>query len=227
MARAGKTLGAPPDALSEAHRLGRSAHWRDAGTSTASRASMMRCDLPSPAHASGRVEERTEDRYHTLREGSSDQEPCRISTRNGLDSRSASFQAALHPSNHGRSPQLNALRPINGGWNLLTHTIRDIVLHAFDLLPSYVDQVDLVSSVELPRPPDHLISLGTAHVRERVIELHFEVPESTRPPFFDSWNPRELFSSVLAVGDCIAKGTSDLTPRLRAPLVPLNRRKKP
>ena len=123
---------------------------------------------------------------------------------------------------------MNALRPINGGWNLLTHTIRDIVLHAFDLLPSYVDQVDLVSSVELPRPPDHLISLGTAHVRERVIELHFEVPESTRPPFFDSWNPRELFSSVLAVGDCIAKGMSDLTPRLLAPIiVPLNRRKEP
>ena len=34
-------------------------------------------------------------------------------------------------------------------------------------------------------------------------------------------------TSGIAVGDCIAKGTSDLTPRLRAPLVPLNRRKKP
>ena len=192
---------------------------------------MMRCDLPSLAHASGRVEKRTEDRYHTLREGSSvssDQEPCRISTRNGLDSRSASFQTALHPSNHGRSPQLNTLRPINEGWNTLAHTSRDIGLYAFDLLPSYVDQVDFVSSVELPRPPDHLISRGSARPRERVIELHFEVPASTRPPFFDSWNPRELFSSVLAVGDCIAKGTSDLTPRLLAPLVvPLNRRKEP
>ena len=117
-----------------------------------------------------------------------------------------------------------------GSGTLLAHTSRDIGLYAFDLLPSYVDQVDLVSSVELPRQPDHLISisLGSAHARERVIELHFEVPESTRPQFFDSWNPRELFSSVLAVGDCIAKGMSDLTPRLRAPIiVPLNRRKEP
>ena len=135
---------------------------------------MMRCDLPSPAHASGRVEKRTEDRYHTLREGSSvssDQEPCRISTRNGLDSRSASFQTALHPSNHGRSPQLNTLRPTNEGWNTLAHTSRDIVLYAFDLLPSYVDQVDFVSSVDLPRPPDprRLSKRGPSN---RPVKLH-------------------------------------------------------
>ena len=43
--------------------------------------------LPSPSHASGRVEGRTEDRYHALREGSgvmSNQEPRRVSTKNGL-----------------------------------------------------------------------------------------------------------------------------------------------